>query len=105
MTNRREQRKQSAMVDINESISVSDVLGPWVETDWESGLIDRCRQAWNRPLKDLSNEELATLLRQNIAVEHVLPIAKHRVQNRIDDKTLKYDGELEAAIEYAAKFI
>jgi hypothetical protein len=85
----------------NDSISVADILGPWVESDWQSGLIDRCRQAWNKPLRDLTREELATLLRQRIAVEHVLPIAKRRLQSGVDDDTEIYDGELEAAIEYA----
>jgi hypothetical protein len=82
--------------------SIADILGPWVEPDWDSGLIDRCRRAWSRPLRDLSREELATLLRQRIAVEHVLPIARQRVESGLDDDTEIYDGELEAAIEYAS---
>lgn len=91
------------MSEINDSISVADLLGPWVEPDWDSGLVDRCRKAWNKPLRDLSREELATLLRQRIAVKHVLPVAKQRIQDRADDDTEMYAGELEAAIEYAAK--
>lgn len=86
----------------NDTISVADILGPWVEPDWESDLIERCRQAWSRPLRDLSREELATLLRQRIAVEHVLPVARQRVQSGVDDDTEMHDGELEAAIEYAS---
>jgi hypothetical protein len=85
-----------------DSNSIADLLGPWVETDWDSGLIDRCRQAWSKPLRDLSRVELATLLRQRIAVEHVLPIARQRVQSGVDDDTDMYDGELKAAIEYAS---
>lgn len=84
-----------------DSNSIADLLGPWVEPDWDSGLIDRCRQAWSKPLRDLSREELATLLRQRIAVEHVMPNARQRVQSGVDDDTEMYDGELEAAIEYA----
>lgn len=86
----------------DDTISVADIVGRWVEPDWESGLIDRCRRAWSRPLRDLSREELATLLRQRIAVEHVLPVARQRVQSGVDDDTEMYDGELEAAIEYAS---
>ena len=86
----------------DDTISVADILGPWVEPDWDSGLIERCRRAWSRPLRDLSREELATLLRQRIAVEHVLPVARRRVQSGVDDDTEMYDGELEAAIEYAS---
>ena len=86
----------------NDNISIADILGPWVEPELDSGLIQRCRKAWNRPLHDLSREELATLLRQRIAVEHVLPIAKMKVHDGLDDDTEMYDGELEAAIEYAS---
>ncbi len=93
------------MPDIKDNISVADILGPWVDTDWDSGLIDRCKKAWNRPLRDLSREELATLLRQRIAVEHVIPIAKQRVRDGLDDNTEMYEGELEAAIDYASKAI
>jgi hypothetical protein len=91
------------MADTTENISVADILGPWAEPDWDSGLIDRCRKAWNKPLRDLSREELATLLRQRFAVEHVLPIARKRLQEGVDDDTEMYDGELEAAIEYASR--
>ena len=91
------------MPDANDNISVADILGPRVEPDWDSGLIDRCRSAWSKPLRDLSREELATLLRQRIAVEHVLPVAKQRIADGADDDTEMYDGELEAAIEDAIR--
>jgi hypothetical protein len=87
----------------DDTISIADILGPWVEADWDSGLIDRCRRAWNRPLRDLSREELATLLRQRIAVEHVLPVAREIVQSGVDDDTEMYEGELAAAIEDASR--
>jgi hypothetical protein len=87
----------------NDLKSVADFLGPWVEPDWNSGLIERCRHAWNKPLRELTNQELATLLLQRIAVEHVLPVASKRVQDRIDDGTEFYDGELESVIEEARK--
>jgi hypothetical protein len=90
------------MSDAADDISVANVLGPWVEPDWDSGLIDRCRRAWSKPLRDLSREELATLLRQRIALEQVLPVAKQRLRDRMDDGTEIYEGELEDAIEYAS---
>jgi hypothetical protein len=85
-------------------VSVADLVGPWVDPNSESGLVDRCRKAWSKPLRDLSNEELATFLRQRIAVEHILPIAKKRVEENVDDDTEMYTGE-KAAIEYASKNI
>jgi len=86
----------------NDNISLSDLKGTWVDCDWESALIERCKNAWSKPLRDLSREELATLLRQRIAVEHLLPIAKKRLEDGIDDNTESYEGELNAAIEYAS---
>jgi hypothetical protein len=84
-----------------DTISIADLLGPWVEPDWDSGLIERCRNAWSKPLRDLTNQELATLLRQRFAVEQLLSIASQRVLDGVDDDTEIYDGELESAIEYA----
>ncbi len=86
-----------------DTISIADILGPWVEPDWDSGLIARCRDAWNKPLRDLSRGELATLLRQRCAVEQLLPIAKKKLADGDDDDTEMFDGELAEAIEYATK--
>jgi hypothetical protein len=43
--------------------SVADLLGPWVATDGDSGLIKRCKAAWNKPLSELTKVELAMFLR------------------------------------------
>jgi hypothetical protein len=93
------------MADTTDNISVAQILGPWVEPDWDSGLIARCREAWNKPLRNLSREELATLLRQRFAVEQLLPVAKKRLEDGIDDDTEMFDEELQEAIEYASKAI
>ena len=85
-----------------EHTTIAHLLGPWVEPDWDSGLIDRCRKVWNKPLRGLSKGELAMLLRQRVAVEHILPLARKRVEEGIEDDTELYEGELEAAIEYAS---
>jgi hypothetical protein len=47
--------------------------------------------------------ELATLLDQQIGVEHVLPIAKARLESKIDDSTKFYEGHLKASAEKAEK--
>ena len=93
------------MADTTDNISVADILGPWVEPAWNSGLIARCREAWKKPLRDLSREELATLLRQRFAVEHLLPVARKRLADGIDDDTEIFDGALQEAIDYASKAI
>src|SRR4051812_17970015 len=77
--------------------TLSEVVGPWAEPEFESGLIVRCREAWSKPIGSLSRGELATLLRQKIAVEHLVPIAKKKIEEGTDD-TEMYDGELAGAI-------
>jgi hypothetical protein len=86
-----------------DQISVADILGKWIEPDWDSGLIARCREAWNKPLRDLSREELATLLRQRIAVSYLIPIAKRRLEDKTDDDSELFAGELVEAIDYASR--
>ena len=88
-------------MEMDESKSLADLLGPWVDPNWDSGLVHRCREAWTKPLAALSRAELATLLRQRFAVNHLLPFAKDRMQ-RADDGTELYDGELQEAIDYAS---
>ena len=85
----------------NESLSLADVLGPWQQPDWESGLIERCRLAWSTPFRDLTDGQLAMLLRQSFAVTHLLPIAQERLQNATSDDTELYDGELQSAVDSA----
>lgn len=97
--------ESSSQPESSPEIAVADIVGPWTEPEFSSGLIDRCRIAWNKPLRCLSRQELATFLRQRIAVEHVLPIAINRIQNGDDDETELYDGELESAVEYAVNKI
>jgi hypothetical protein len=88
---------------MNESRTLSEILGPWQEPDFKSGLIARCREAWVKPIGSLSREELTTLLRQKIAVDHLVPIAKEKISAGIDDDTEQYEGELAAAIEHAQR--
>jgi hypothetical protein len=79
--------------------SVADLLGPWIDPQFDSGLIHRCKKAWSKPLNKLTNEELATFLRQDIATVHILPLAKERISDCVMDDTEIYDGELKAAVE------
>jgi hypothetical protein len=90
------------MYERREVKSVADLLGPWEEVNFESGLIDRCRRAWNKPFRDLTNEELATLLRQRIAPEYLLVEANHRLERNVDDGTEMFDGELAEVVRTAS---
>lgn len=82
----------------NAITSVADLIGSWADCEFESGLVLRCKAAWNKPLCDLTNNELATFLQQRIATAHILPLAKNRLENKMDDGTEFYEGELMEAI-------
>ena len=79
--------------------TVEDVEGPWRDPDFESGLIQRCRKHWSVPVEELSNEVLATYLRQRIGLAVVVPEATKRVESGFDDDSELYDGELANALE------
>jgi hypothetical protein len=80
------------------SPSVSYFVGKWVDSDFDSGLIQRCKEAWDKPISELTNEELATFLRQNIAVSQILPEAVKRLEINYDDDSEFYDGELKRIV-------
>ncbi len=81
------------------SKSVADVEGPWVDPDFDSGLIARCKEYWSVPVVELPNEALATYLRQRIALQLIIPEARKRVESGFDDDTEMYEGELAAALQ------
>jgi hypothetical protein len=80
------------------SKSVADVEGAWVDPDFDSGLIQRCRQYWNVPVTELPNEMLATYLCQRIALKLIVPEARKRVESGSDDGSELYQGELAEAL-------
>jgi hypothetical protein len=83
---------------LDEMRSIADVEGPWVDPEFESGLIARCRQNWTIPVSQLSNQVLATFIRQEIGLPIVIPEAQRRVDAGFYDDSELYDGELAAAL-------
>ena len=81
--------------------TVADVEGPWVTPNFESSLIERCRRGWDTPIVELTNELLATYLRQKIALSLVVPEARRRVAAGYLDDTELYDQELQDALRAA----
>jgi hypothetical protein len=77
---------------------VADVEGRWIDPDFDSGLIQRCRRYWNVPVAELPNEALATYLRQRIALSIIIPEAEKRIASGFDDDSELYDGELADAL-------
>ena len=82
--------------------SLAEIIGPWSEPMFESGLIVRMRALWSKPIDTLTNHELATCLRQYIAVDYLLPIAQRRLSEGFVDDSELYDAELAEAIASAA---
>ena len=81
-----------------ETRSVADIVGPWVDPEFESGLIERCRRHWTSPIGTLPNGMLATFLRQRIALSAIIPEARRRVDGAIDDESEIFEGELAEAL-------
>lgn len=44
----------------------------------------------------MTNEQLATFIRQKIAIDFTLPLALWRLEQNIDDDTELYEGQLQA---------
>jgi hypothetical protein len=86
-----------------ESRSVADVAGPWVEPEFDSSLIERCRKNWSIPVGKLSNYALSTFLRQGFALEVVIPEGQRRLLANFVDDTELYDDELANAVQGALK--
>jgi hypothetical protein len=80
------------------TLAVSDILGPW-SGDAPTGLIQRCREAWDTPLESLNDLMVATFLNQNIATKHLLIEAKRRMKDQERDESEYFDGQLLEAIE------
>ncbi|AQT97173.1 hypothetical protein [Pseudomonas azotoformans] len=80
------------------NLTVSNLLGPW-RGDACTGLMQRCREAWDTALTNLDDLMVATFLRQNIAVTHMLIEAQRRIEVQERDGTEYFEGQLLEAIE------
>jgi len=81
------------------TLAVSDIEGPW-SGDAPTGLIQRCKEAWDTPLERLDDLMVVTFLNQNIATKHMLIEAKRRLKDLARDETEYFDGQLLEAIEH-----
>ena len=81
-----------------EQRSVRDIEGPWVEPEFDSSLVQRCRENWAVAIGQVTNKVLATFIRQRIGLTIVAPEAQCRVKARYDDDSETYDGELASAL-------
>ena len=75
----------------------------WVEPELNSGLIQRCRDNWSKPVTQITNHVLATFIRQNFALSIVTPEAERRIKRGYIDGSELYDEELEVAVNESPK--
>jgi hypothetical protein len=81
----------------HKQLSLFDIFGDWANLN--ISLVERIKKAWKKPLSELTNQELAALLRQRFAVEYILPLARQRIIEEYDDGADGPDGELEKMVE------
>lgn len=79
--------------------TLSRICGPWVDSESECGFIEELRVAWDQPIESLSNRVLAICLRQRLAIDDVLAIAKVRLSTQFDDDSEMHETELRDAVE------
>jgi hypothetical protein len=78
--------------------SLEQIEGVWPEPEFQSGLVLRCHAARKKPIDQLSDLELATLLNQDIGVAFILPEAVRRLSRKQPDDTEYFDGQLKEAV-------
>ena len=81
-----------------ESRSVAEIEGAWKEPELNSGLIQRLRANWHRPVGKLDSHVLATFIRQRLALDLTIPEAERRIADGHQDDTEIFDDELAHAI-------
>ncbi len=83
--------------------SVADIEGAWVDPQWTSGVIERCRQSWTTPINEVPDIALITYLHQQFAPELVIAEARSRVAAGHFDDTELYGGQMAEALESAVR--
>jgi len=82
-----------------QQLSLCDIFGDWNGVGVDASLVERIKNAWKKPLSQLTNIELAALLRQRFAVEYILPLARQRLLEESDDGTERCEDELLEQVE------
>lgn len=78
--------------------SLEQLEGVWPEPESPTGLMLCCHAVRKKPIDELSDLELATLLNQNIGLKHILPEAIRRLAQNRPDNTEYFDGQLKEAV-------
>ncbi|MGY4495443.1 hypothetical protein [Pseudomonas sp. TE3610] len=87
---------------MSQPMTVTSIIGPW-KGEALTTLQQRCRDAWDTPLEELSDLAVATFLNQQIAVAEMLIEARRRLHSEVRDDTENFDGQLVEAVLGAHK--
>ena len=83
---------------MDKNLSVKDILGEW-EGETPTGLVRRIRDAWDVPLRQLSDKMVITFLNQKIAPTYVILETERRLKNEVRDGSELFDLQLKEAFE------
>lgn len=70
----------------------------WKETDFPTGLVERCYRYRKIPIGDLSPEQLRTLIGQQIGLKYLIPLALAILRQNILVEAELYEGDLLSAV-------
>src|ERR1041384_6735679 len=79
-------------------LSVGDIEGPWVDPEFNSGLIEQCKRYWSTPIGELPDLMIATYLTQDFAAQQVAAEAQKRANAGTSDGSVLYEGQLSEAL-------
>jgi hypothetical protein len=70
----------------------------WKETDFPTGLVERCYRYRKIPIGDLTPAQLRTLIGQQIGLKYLIPLALAILKKNILIEAEFYEGDLLSAI-------
>ena len=70
----------------------------WVEPGYESHLVLTCHNLRKKPLNEFNAEELRIMIRQDIGLKFLIPIALETFENNILEEGDYYEGDLLEAV-------
>ena len=70
----------------------------WQETDFPTGLVERCFRYRKIPISDLTPAQLRTLIGQQIGLKYLVPLALKALEQNLLTEADLYEGDLLASI-------
>lgn len=88
-------KKQKELKDFDKELTLEELENDyWQTIVYPSKLVERCYKFRKIPLKDLTIEQLRTLIGQQIGLDFLLPIAFEQLEKNILSEGDFYEGDL-----------